>query len=135
MAWTKMEITNFAFLKFSTFWVGLSNGNIPDGEWLAETRNYYDYGSGLDYCSFGGHKHPFEWPNGAIKPEWNGRGDVIGCGLMQSPQNKLAIFFTANGILMGQFFSCEIFFSNLIANLQASKFQYAALHLIVSFRL
>jgi hypothetical protein len=37
------------------------------------------------------------------EPEWNGPGDVFGCGLLMSPQNKLSIFFTENGILIGQF--------------------------------
>jgi hypothetical protein len=47
--------------------------------------------------------HRFEWPNRAIKPEWNGQGDVIGCGLVLKPANELSMFFTLNGILMGQF--------------------------------
>jgi hypothetical protein len=50
-----------------------------------------------------GYIHNFEWPNGAIRPEWNGQGDVVGCGLLLNPENNLFIFFTANGILMGQF--------------------------------
>jgi hypothetical protein len=45
--------------------------------------------------------HYFQWPNDAIKPEWNGIGDVFGCGLMLNFANKLSIFFTGNGILMG----------------------------------
>jgi hypothetical protein len=55
-----------------------------------------------DYCWLNGNLHTFEWPNDAIKPEWKGTGDVYGCGLMLSPENELSIFFTANGILMGQ---------------------------------
>jgi hypothetical protein len=31
---------------------------------------------------------------------------VVGCGLIQSPQNGFSIFFTGNGTLMGQFFPC-----------------------------
>jgi hypothetical protein len=59
-----------------------------------------------DYCLLSGHEHFFEWPAGAIKPKWFGYGcrDVYGCGLVLSPDNKLAIFFTTNGILMGQLF-------------------------------
>jgi hypothetical protein len=50
----------------------------------------------------------FEWPNGAIKPEWNCIGDVLGCGLLMNPGNELSIFFTGNGILMGpSFFSAS----------------------------
>jgi hypothetical protein len=51
-----------------------------------------------------GNKHPFEWPTGAIKPKWNGIGDVRGCGLLLNSANELSIFFTGNGILLGQFF-------------------------------
>jgi hypothetical protein len=43
------------------------------------------------------------WPNGAIKPKWNGCGDVIGCGLLLYSANELYIFFTQNGIIMGQY--------------------------------
>jgi hypothetical protein len=32
-----------------------------------------------------------------------GPGDVIGCGILLNPDKKLAVFFTGNGILMGQF--------------------------------
>jgi hypothetical protein len=31
-------------------------------------------------------------------------GDVLGCGLMMSNNDKLSIFFTGNGILMGFYF-------------------------------
>jgi hypothetical protein len=44
----------------------------------------------------------FEWPHRAIRPRWYGCGDVFGCGLVLSPDDKLAIFFTTNGTLMGQ---------------------------------
>jgi hypothetical protein len=47
----------------------------------------YDY----DHCWLSRNKHPFEWPNGAIKPKRNGRGDVIGCGLLLNPANELFI--------------------------------------------
>jgi hypothetical protein len=50
-----------------------------------------------------GNGYPLEWPNGAIKPKWNGQGDVLGCGLLLSSKNNWSIFFTGNGILMGQF--------------------------------
>jgi hypothetical protein len=60
------------------------------------SRNYY--------CDLSGKSHTFEWPaDGAVKPKWNGKGDVVGCGLLSSPHKELAIFFTGNGILMGQF--------------------------------
>jgi hypothetical protein len=90
--------------KFRKFWVGLSNGNFSaDGQFICETRNYHYYGNGFDNCSVSGETHTFQWPDGAIKPTWNDEEDVVGCGLLLSPNNKLSIFFTGNGILMGQF--------------------------------
>jgi hypothetical protein len=67
--------------------------------------NYHFFGNGDDSCYPSNKKHEFEWPNGTNKPTWNGNGDVVGCGLVLSPNNRLAIFFTGNGILMGQFSS------------------------------
>jgi hypothetical protein len=64
--------------------------------------NIYAYTN--DFCYVAGNAHGFEWPNEAIKPEWKkGPGDVIGCGILLNPDKKLAVFFTGNGILMGQF--------------------------------
>jgi hypothetical protein len=59
-----------------------------------------------DYCLLSGHEHFLEWPAGAVKPKWTGTGceDVFGCGLVLSVDNKLAIFFTTNGTLMGKLF-------------------------------
>jgi hypothetical protein len=54
-------------------------------------------------CWLSGNSHKFEWPNGVTRPTWNGPGDVLGCGLLMSSNNELSIFFTGNGILMGQF--------------------------------
>jgi hypothetical protein len=64
------------------------------------------YGSRQDHCWLSGQKHLLEPPNEAAtaKP-WKFRldtGDVIGCGLLLSPKNKVSIFFTGNGILLGQ---------------------------------
>jgi hypothetical protein len=36
--------------------------------------------------------------------EQNVQGSVFGCGLLMDPDNKLTIFFTLNGILLGKFF-------------------------------
>jgi hypothetical protein len=55
-------------------------------------------------CWISKQHHFFQWPNEAIRPEWiEGPGDVLGCGLLLNPENKLSIFFTGNGTLMGQF--------------------------------
>jgi hypothetical protein len=66
----------------------------------------YTFSIGFDYCYITGKECAFEWPNGAIKPKTkaDGDGDVVGCGLVLSPANEVSIFFTGNGILMGQFF-------------------------------
>jgi hypothetical protein len=56
-----------------------------------------------DFCFIDGKKHEFEWPDEAVKPKSPNCEDVIGCGLLLNPENKLAVFFTRNGTLMGQF--------------------------------
>jgi hypothetical protein len=59
-------------------------------------------GDGIDWYWLYGGKRMFEWPIGAIKPEWkDGIGDVVGCGILVNREDKLAIFFTGNGRLMG----------------------------------
>jgi hypothetical protein len=45
----------------------------------------------------------FESPNGDNgMPKWNGPRKIAGCGILLDPQNKLSIFFTLNGILIGK---------------------------------
>jgi hypothetical protein len=95
--------------KFRQIRVGLSKGNIPDGYYLGpkgsdlgDFPNSYAIPYGCDHCFISGKKHPFEWPNRAIKPKWDGQGDVVGCGILISSKNQMSIFFTGNGILMGQ---------------------------------
>jgi hypothetical protein len=41
-------------------------------------------------------------PEGANRPEKKQYGNVFGCGLVLDPDNKLAIFFTLNGQLLGK---------------------------------
>jgi hypothetical protein len=96
----KFKIQNF--LQFRGYCIGLSIRNIPDGSCVANSPNCYAIRDGDDYCFLAGKVHEFEWPKGTTRPTWNGQGNVAGCGLVLSPDNKLAIFFTLNGILMGQ---------------------------------
>jgi hypothetical protein len=51
--------------------------------------NYYD-------LWLSGKPHKLECPLGPI-----GEGDVVGCGLLLDSKDELAIFFTLNGILLG----------------------------------
>jgi hypothetical protein len=53
------------------------------------------------FCLIENKVHSFELPEN--QPAYNGYGDVLGCGLLMNPENSVAIFFTSNGILMGQF--------------------------------
>jgi hypothetical protein len=91
------------YSKFRHILVGLSSGNIPNGSIVGYLQNSYAIGEGSKYCWLSGQSHLFEWPNGAIGPKWNGRGDVFGCGLLLNAENEVSIFFTGNGLLMGQF--------------------------------
>jgi hypothetical protein len=52
--------------------------------------------------SLAGEAHRFEFPDGAIQPRLNPDINVFGCGLVLDPENKVAIFFTVNGILKGE---------------------------------
>jgi hypothetical protein len=81
--------------KFSEFYVGFA-GDGPNLNHL-----YHFFRSGYDYYWISGNLHRFQWSNGALGPISNGIGDVYGCGLLLSPENKLAIFFTGNGVLLG----------------------------------
>jgi hypothetical protein len=72
---------------------------------VGSTPNSYALPDGSKYiCKLSDEFHNFEWPNGAIKPaELKGMGDVVGCGLLLESMQKLSIFFTLNGFLLGQF--------------------------------
>jgi hypothetical protein len=58
---------------------------------------YYEYW-------FAGVSHQFLWPaEGAIQPRWELNSlNVYGCGLVLDPENKLWIFFTLNGNILGE---------------------------------
>jgi hypothetical protein len=57
----------------------------------------YDYN-----CLLAGVSHQFEMTEGAIRHGWKHRINVYGCGLVLDTKNKLWIFFTLNGKLMGE---------------------------------
>jgi hypothetical protein len=90
--------------KFNRFFIGYSDGSIPDYKLVGQCPNSYGLPNSK-YCLISGDMHDFEWPEGATKPKRVGatKGDVDGCGLLLSPDNKLAIFFTFDGILIGEF--------------------------------
>jgi hypothetical protein len=47
--------------------------------------------------------HHFELPEGVIRPRRAPSGiNALGCGLVLDPHDKLWIFFTLNGKLMGE---------------------------------
>jgi hypothetical protein len=99
---------------------------------VGNSSNSYAAPIGFDYCLLSGKKHRFEWPNGTEYPTWNAIRDVLGCGLLLSRENEMSIFFTLNGILLGEFFLGNMEFPFTI--LQANKFQSAQL-LTFSFQL
>jgi hypothetical protein len=86
--------------KFRRFCIGLTNAIIPKDSWIGWTPNTYAMPEKCDYCLLSGTRHKFD---GAIGPKWDGHGDIVGCGLVLRADHKLTIFFTNNGILMGQF--------------------------------
>jgi hypothetical protein len=93
----------------------LDQSNIGDDDKYlpGHSHQFYALLCRRDYCYLGNNKeHYFEWPNGAIEPEWNnGKGDVVGCGILMNSKNEWAIFFTGNGILMGQQFNVKFGFT------------------------
>jgi hypothetical protein len=47
-----------------------------------------------------GQHHHIEFPVGVIRPKLKETENVAGCGILINPNDKLAIFFTFNGILI-----------------------------------
>jgi hypothetical protein len=56
--------------------------------------------NGHSECRLAGETHHFELPEGAIRSRRE-LSNVNGCGLMLDLEDKLSIFFTLNGKLMG----------------------------------
>jgi hypothetical protein len=89
------------FSLYSGYFVGLSDGQNCDGFSLGITPNSYCISDGgIYYYMSGVGECRFEWQNGVF-PKLIGPGNVAGCGLVLNPKNKLSIFFTWNGILLG----------------------------------
>jgi hypothetical protein len=85
---------------------GLSDGAIPDHLWIGQNSNSYAIPIGRHYCYLcwlAGASHIFELPEGAIRPRIKENGNVFGCGIVLDPEDKLTIFFTLNGQLLGEF--------------------------------
>jgi hypothetical protein len=94
-----------SFVKILSFIVGLSDGTIPHNSYAGEYSNSYAIETGYNYqCWLAGEQHPFELPVGprAIPPRLVGN-NIYGCGLVLDHEDKLWIFFTFNGQLMGEF--------------------------------
>jgi hypothetical protein len=94
------------FAQFSWNTIGLSDGNNSGRRFsLGFTLNSYELSSDCDYCYLAGESHKIEWPNGnndADEYSIRGKRKTIGCGILLNPVNKLSIFFTFNGVLLGK---------------------------------
>jgi hypothetical protein len=84
--------------------VGLSGAIAdPDNSWIGEYSNSYAINIDYEYEGLlAGTPHRFELPEGANRPQRKQFGNVFGCGLVLDPDNKLAIFFTLNGKVLGE---------------------------------
>jgi hypothetical protein len=79
------------------------DGDNPDNLWIGDYANSYAFSTGLYACYLDGELHQLELPEGAIEPKFKANGiDVYGCGLVLDPEDKLCIFFTLNGNLLGE---------------------------------
>jgi hypothetical protein len=86
----------------------MSDNAIPDDDdsWIGRYPNSYAIPivTYLNECLLAGETHHFELPEGAIEPSWKLNDiNVHGCGLVLDSEDKLWIFFTLNGNLVGEF--------------------------------
>jgi hypothetical protein len=98
------KILNNNFLRiFSNFFVGLTKWSIAGSQFIGKKPDSYaiEYGN-KTFCWIADEVHAFELANNENRPAYNGLGDILGCGLLMNPENKLAIFFTLNGTLLGK---------------------------------
>jgi hypothetical protein len=70
--------------------------------WFGDFLNSYAISTGWHSCRLNGRYIHFEYPDPAIRPEKKNYLDVFGSGLVLDPKDKLSIFFTLNGKLMGE---------------------------------
>jgi hypothetical protein len=101
-------IPNGSFAKRTTDGAILYPGKFSFGEYY----NSYGIPNGHFYCSFAKRTHFFELSEETIQSRWKPDSiNVLGCGLVLDPEDKLAIFFTLNGQLRGKLV-LEIFRGN-----------------------
>jgi hypothetical protein len=98
-----------SFTQFFRFEVGLSDGTYHDDDnsWIGDYSNSYAISTDGYYhngCWLAGATHNFGLPEGAIRPRLKSSIDanVFGCGLVLDCDDKLWIFFTLNGKLLGE---------------------------------
>jgi hypothetical protein len=96
------NVCNLYTCNYRGFNVGFSNGSIPEYALFDAAPNSYTIREFTNFCFLSGKTYHFELPKGAIQPKWKQSNNVAGCGLLLSSTNELSIFFTLNGILMGQ---------------------------------
>jgi hypothetical protein len=89
--------------------VGLSDDAIPDDDdlWIGEYSNSFAIHRLCTECWLDGELHQLEL-QGAIRPVGKEYGNVYGCGLVLDSENNVAIFFTLNGQLLGEFCMREL---------------------------
>jgi hypothetical protein len=89
--------------------VGFLDDGINSGILLSVLPNKCVIATMID--SRPGEYEHIQVPVGA-SPGQNVQENVFGCGILIGPDNKVTIFFTLNGIFLGEFFSR--FLANLI---------------------
>jgi hypothetical protein len=102
---TKLDY-EFLFNHFSDVRIGLSDGVIPN----QNNPSSFFFRPNIcvlflpkDYCFYyiTAEDHLI-LPEGAKK--YDSSRNVYGCGLVLDPEDKMAIFFTSNGMFIGSFF-------------------------------
>jgi hypothetical protein len=97
---------------FSSFSFGFTDENGGGftgiyGDWRTLFGNPKSYAlhsaRNFKYCCLAGNNHRFEPCLPVEKRQLNEGRNTFGCGLLLDPKDKLAIFFTLNGLLLGEF--------------------------------